>query len=899
MTIGIKRILFLTTFLSASLPMLLIGFISLGVVRSHLRTEMEQESSVFSSSLAEQIRTYLHQPVEALSLVKEHIERQQHSDSNIEQLFSDTLLTHTYLESIYHLDRSGTVRQFSSRLNPSGDPDLHGMDFSSQQCFRTAIKENHASWSNSQTLSGGDPTFSLCLPARDGVIIANLRLAELSRIINEASSSHYYTAFIVEKGGRIIAHPDNKLVEQRENVGGIPLLQGTSEQTHSGEFDFQHTRYHATVVPIRETEWKLVVAKRIELAEHPIQFLEYTFLLGIGIMFLLVTGGAIVGNRIISKPFKKMEEQSQLVAEGHFDEVVSVKSRCSEIALLSNTISSMANEVQLRESRLHDQNDELLVSDEMLRTQIEEYHETHDQLLATEEMLRVQLELSDKNRILLSESNQKLTTMIDASPIAIISLDQEGRISLWNQSASTLFGSAAADIGHSLKNIFPSENLYGEFISSLKAEQYLRLPELLLNSFDGRPLVVSLVSAPLSSAVQNTEYILMVEDVTKRAQLEEQLRQAQKMDVVGQLAGGVAHDFNNMLTAIMSAAEMMKNRMTEDDKDMKMVKTILNAAHRSADLTRDLLAFSRKGVKESRPVSIHDTITAVIGLLERTIDKGIRIETRLEAGNSSVLGDSTQIQNALLNLGVNARDSMPEGGTLTFSTSEVLLSSEDCQSLQILLNPGNYLQISISDTGTGIPKEIINRIFEPFFTTKEQGKGTGLGLAAVYGTVRDHMGSISVYSELGQGTVFNVYLPLNTTSYETVEKSNNIITGSGGILLVDDEEILRFTGSTLLEELGYTVYKAEDGVQALEIYAQHRKDISLVILDMIMPNLNGKETFLRLKELNPKVLVIFCSGFHINGTAYDLTQLGAKGFIQKPFNMIDLSQTVAGAIATC
>ncbi len=896
MKFGIKRILFFTTFLSAALPMLLVGIVSLYMLKTQLRNEMERASVAVSLSIAEQIRSYLRQPVRVLSLARDHIENQSYLDPSVEQYFDDVLRTHDYFESIYHLDRSGLVRQISNNSDSESKSDLHGMDFSSLQSFQEAIRDKHPSWSSSQTLSGGEPTIALCLAARDGVIMANLRLVELSRIINEASQNHFYTAFIVDKGGRIIAHPNNSLVERRENIGNLPLLRETSQNVGSGLFDFQNTRYHATVVPIIETQWKLVVAKRLEDAEQPIYYFERTFLCGIGIMFLLVSFGAVIGNRIISKPFRQMEHQSRLVAEGRFDEVASVESRCYEIALLSDTISAMAMEVQQRESKLHDQNDELQVTEEMLRSQIDEYHETHNQLLATEEMLRVQLSVSESNQSLLEESNRKLETMIDASPLAIISLNQDGIISLWNHSAATLFGCSAGDLDHTLKKLFTSEKGYADFISRLQNEQHLRLPEILLNSFDGRPLVVSLISAPLSTIPLKAEFILMVEDVTQRAQLEEQLRQAQKMDIVGQLAGGIAHDFNNMLTGIMASAELMKHRMSDDDRNMKMVNTILNAAARSAHLTRDLLTFSRKGVKESTLVAVNDTISAVIGLLERTIDKNIHLVTSLSADDPIVMGDQALLQNALLNLGVNARDAMPNGGTLTYDTSVTILDAVACRLSQIPCSPGTYLRIAVSDTGAGIPREIMARIFEPFFTTKEQGKGTGLGLAAVYGTVRDHKGGLTVISEPRQGTTFHLFLPLCPVTGNAAEPGDTIIRGKGGILLVDDEEILRHTGCDLLEELGYTVFVAEDGEDALRQYVQLRSSIDLVLLDMVMPKLNGKETFFRLREMNPEVRVLFCSGFNREGNANELAQLGAKGLIRKPYSMNDLGKAISDAI---
>jgi signal transduction histidine kinase/CheY-like chemotaxis protein len=420
-----------------------------------------------------------------------------------------------------------------------------------------------------------------------------------------------------------------------------------------------------------------------------------------------------------------------------------------------------------------------------------------------------------------------------------------------------------------------------DYLTQLRENGYIHNYEAELRRKDGSIFKV-LLSGKLLDIAGTTSILSTVMDVTEQKRLQEQLLQSQKMEVVGQLAGGIAHDFNNMLAGILGAAELIKQRMSVEDKNMKMVNLIVNAASRSADLTRDLLAFSRKGVKENSPVNINEIISSVISILERSIDKKVSVLTKSEAENPVVMGDASLLQNALLNLGVNARDAMPEGGSISYGTSIVVLNAADCQIHQNLLTPGPYLLITVSDTGVGIPKEIIGHIFEPFFTTKDQGKGTGLGLAAVYGTVRDHKGSIVVYSEPEHGTVFTIYLPVCGLRSRDSDQSKELVRGDCGILLVDDEYILRTTGCDLLEELGYTVYLAENGVQALELYTKHRDSISLVLLDIVMPKLNGKETFLQLKTIHPDVRVLFCSGFHQEGTASELRQLGAQGFIQKP-----------------
>ena len=387
-----------------------------------------------------------------------------------------------------------------------------------------------------------------------------------------------------------------------------------------------------------------------------------------------------------------------------------------------------------------------------------------------------------------------------------------------------------------------------------------------------------------------------VMDITVQRRLQNQLLQSQKMDAVGQLAGGIAHDFNNMLAGIMAAAELLKLRLKGDEKNSKTVNSIIEAAARSAELTRELLTFSRKASMVTKPVSVNDIITSVIGLLEHTLDKQIVIASALAKSNPGVMGEYAQLQNALLNLGINARDAMQNGGSLTFATTVKMMDEFACRTMSLTLEPGRYVEISVTDTGTGMAKEVLEHIFEPFFSTKATGHGTGLGLATVYGTVQSHKGEVYVQSEPGIGSAFKIYLPLIETETDVVGSSAEAVVGSGGIMLVDDEEILRNVGRDLLEDLGYTVYLAEDGADALAVFAQHRKEISLVILDIIMPKMGGKEAFLQFREQAPELKVLFCSGFSSEGTSDELLKLGACGFIHKPYNRSELSRAVAEAI---
>lgn len=386
-------------------------------------------------------------------------------------------------------------------------------------------------------------------------------------------------------------------------------------------------------------------------------------------------------------------------------------------------------------------------------------------------------------------------------------------------------------------------------------------------------------------------------DISEQREMQERLRQMEKMDAIGQLAGGVAHDFNNQLAGIVGYADMLLSRL-KDPELHQFTEKIMVAANRAGDLTQKLLAFARKGQYESVPVDIHSIIEEVVGILHHSIDKRIKIKPHLIADPSITKGDPGQIQNALLNLAINASDSMQKGGTLVFETAVAELDADYCVSIPYEIEPGSYVRISISDTGCGISSEDLEHIFEPFFTTKEVGKGTGMGLAAVYGTVKQHGGAINVYSEVGHGTIFRVYLPMEKGVLQPLSVNHSVIKASrpASILIVDDEEMVRELIQAMLLRLGYQVHTESDGASGVAYFEKHWQDIDLVILDMVMPNLNGPETFRTLQKINPEVKVLLASGYSINGAAQGLMIEGVLGFIQKPFQYAALSSKVAQII---
>jgi len=384
----------------------------------------------------------------------------------------------------------------------------------------------------------------------------------------------------------------------------------------------------------------------------------------------------------------------------------------------------------------------------------------------------------------------------------------------------------------------------------------------------------------------------------EKAAVEVELRQAQKMEAIGQLAGGVAHDFNNMLTGILGNAELLQMKLVNEPVLASHLEWIIAAASHSAKLTQQLLVFARKGQYQQVPVDIHRTIAEVAGILSNTTDPRISIRQHFQANLSVIMVDPTLLENAILNLGINACDAMPQGGCLTFSTKVVELDENFIKLRPYKIEPGCYLQVIVSDTGIGMSPEIKRHLFEPFFTTKEPGRGTGLGLAGVYGMIKSLGGIIEVCSETGHGTNVEFFLPLDETLMiePQAEIPAKMQTGTGNVLLIDDEDVVRDMAAQVLEKYGYRVVSCQNGLEAAEYYQENLEKIDLVILDMTMPKMSGRETFLAMRTVNPQVRVLLSSGFSSDGEVQELLNIGAKGFLQKPYRVAELLAKVKKTI---
>jgi two-component system cell cycle sensor histidine kinase/response regulator CckA len=501
----------------------------------------------------------------------------------------------------------------------------------------------------------------------------------------------------------------------------------------------------------------------------------------------------------------------------------------------------------------------------------------------------------------LRRSEERYRLLFDKNPLPMWVYDIETlRFLAVNTAAIEHYGFSEDEFrAMTIKDIRPAEEVPTLLENLSKADDVIdRVDEWRHQKKDGTIINVEVTSHELIFDEKRARLVL-VNDITKRIQAEEELRKteeqlilSQKLESVGRLAGGIAHDFNNMLTAINGYSELTLRQLREDDPLRPHIEEIKKAGERSADLTRQLLAFSRRQMLQPKVLDINKIVSDTAVMLQRLIGEDISLISVLGSDVAPIEADPGQLSQVILNLVVNARDAMPTGGTITIETKNVYLDEQYAKQ-HIAVKPGPYVMLSVSDTGTGMDAVTQKQIFEPFFTTKELGKGTGLGLATVYGIVKQSNGNIWVYSEVGKGTAFKIYLPrIEEGSDAPVEHPSpaGFFWGTETILVVEDEDMVRSLSREVLESCGYTVLEATNGMEALSMCAEH--EINLLITDIVMPQMGGRELAEKLSEAYPKIRVLFTSGYTDDAIVRHGIIEDDASFIQKPFNLDALARRV-------
>ncbi|MEA3358409.1 MAG: PAS domain S-box protein [Thermodesulfobacteriota bacterium] len=524
------------------------------------------------------------------------------------------------------------------------------------------------------------------------------------------------------------------------------------------------------------------------------------------------------------------------------------------------------------------------------------------QLSKKNEKLDEEIMMREKVKEALAQSEERYRSLIENTLDGYFVFKySSGKIMFLNQRICELFGYTKESAYQKFPWEFLSRKDQDMLKKNIQSQVNGKLPDRAHGTYTAVRKDGSTFYAEISASPVNYQGKIVIQgilrDITEQESMKQHLQHAEKMEAVGTLAGGIAHDYNNLLMCILGNASLMRMDLDSGHPHYDKLKHIEEYVQSGSALTKQLLGFARGGKYEVRSLDLNEVVEKTSHMFGRT-RKEVKIHASYERNVWPVEADQGQIEQVLLNLYLNAGQAMPTGGNLYLKTENVTMDEDNIQAHRI--KQGKYVKMSVVDNGVGMDEETLNRIFEPFFTTREMGRGTGLGLASAYGIIKNHDGFIYAYSEKGKGTTFSIYLPIAKTEAmiydENAHEKMEIQTGEGTVLLVDDEEIVADVGTSILEKIGYYVLVAKSGEEALVVYKEKGELIDMVILDMIMPGMGGGETFEGLKQIDPSVKVLLSSGYSVNSQATEILKRGCRGFIQKPFTIAELSKKLREVI---
>lgn len=691
----------------------------------------------------------------------------------------------------------------------------------------------------------------------EGFIAGKVPLPDLIKEIGKFKFGQTGFLMIIDKQGNVLSHFQNENILKKVTVQGKHsekiLAQITAMKSGFGRATIMGIDGYVAYAPVEGRDWTIIATlpyKEFMSAPNTLRNTALTVSAAALFICILISLATVRG---ITKPVRSLVTASGLLAKGHLSQRVTIEQE-DEIGELGHAFNIMAADLQ-----------------ETIASRDKEITE------------RKEIELA------LVASEKKYRTLFEDSRDAIYMTARDKGFIDANKAALDLFGYTREEmIGLDAREIYVFPEERSDFQQKVEQNGSVADYAIKLCKKNGAEM-----DCLLTSSVRRGDdgtilgYQGIIRDVTEQKRLEAQLQQAQKMEAVGTLAGGIAHDFNNLLTGIQGNVSLMQMNMDFTGKYYERLNTIEKQIQRGSRLTSHLLGYARKGNYEIKPVNLNQLVEETAETFART-RKEITIHRELTEDLLAIEADPAQLEQVLLNLFVNAADAMPGGGNLLLKT--VNITNKEMKGKAYDVKIGNYVLLTVTDTGTGMPQKTMERIFDPFFTTKEKGRGTGLGLASAYGIIKGHGGHIDVESKEGHGTTFNIYLSASDKKVQKLVKAAiQIIKGSGTVLLVEDEQVVLEVGQEMLKAMGYQVLTAKDGKEALEVYSKNSDEIDIIVLDMIMPNMGGGETYDCLKKVNPDVKVLLASGYSIDGEANDILVRGCSGFIQKPFNAEELS----------
>jgi len=846
---SLRRILFANFLLIAVLPLVFFGIFSILLISSNIREEVNNKNQLLAKSMAREVNLFLEQALGILAHLGDSEEELHLQHEDAQTHLESVINCYLIFEMIQILDRSsGKV----IRVAPF-NPDYIDYDMSTQDYYIDALEKGGYYFSPSFiSVSTGFPTITISLPFGQRVIVGFLSLAGLNRITDNIVIGSGGYATITDSQGTAIAHPNRKLIDERLNLQSNAIvkkaLAGVQGTFQSRDRSKDQTDELVSVALVPLTSWPVIVSQPVTEAYVLIYRIPLFLGLGIILAVVLVVFFALGTRQKILKPLNTLITYIGKLAGGEYTLQLPQKSY-READELAQGFRQMSLAIRRREKALR-------------------------------------------------KSEQRYRFLVQNANSIIIRWNTKGNFTFINEYARTFFGFNKKElIGHPLTaTIIPPIESGGRDLKKMTSDLIADPEKFAVNENEnitknGVRKWLQWSNRPIyNESGEITEILSIGTDITERKKLEEQLRQAQKMEAVGCLAGGIAHDFNNLLTAINGYAELILLSLDEKDPIRADLAEIKKAGSRAAMLTEQLLAFSRRKILKTGVLNLNNLIADLENMLRRIIGENIELKTVLDENLKSVNGDPGSIEQVIMNLAVNGRDAMADGGKLLIETSTVFLDSRYARE-HSGVEPGFYTCLAVTDNGRGIDPEILPNIFEPFFTTKEINKGTGLGLSTVYGIVKQSGGSITVYSEPYQGTTFKIYLPQVREEAEQNKAAAiqpDDYSGSETILLVEDEELVRNFALSILEKYGYRVLAAPSGEAALKLCQEEGHSPAMVFTDVVMPGISGAQLTGKLTALYPRIKVLYASGYTENAIVHHGVLDEGIDFIQKPYGAEEL-----------